>query len=100
VGVAGLILLAHDAELLGAIILHPTSSLKKVAGGLQMTASQPTIDSAILRLAKERNEARNLAKQLFWALPAGGGHMDEQSVNAAYYSFIKASREWKEGGDD
>jgi hypothetical protein len=100
VGVAGLILLAHDAELLGAIILHPTSRLKKVAGGLQMIASQPTIDSAILRLAKERNEARNLAKQLFWALPAGGGHMDEQSVNAAYYSFIKASREWKEGGDE
>jgi hypothetical protein len=63
-------------------------------------AAQSTIDSAILRLAKERNEARNLAKQLFWALPAGGGHMDEQSVNAAYYSFIKASREWKEGADE
>jgi hypothetical protein len=63
-------------------------------------AAQDTIDSAILRLAKERNEARNLAKQLFWALPAGGGHMDQQSVNAAYYSFIKASREWKEGGDE
>lgn len=58
------------------------------------------LDSAILRLVKERNEARNLAKQLFWALPAGGGSMDEQSVNAAYYQFIKASREWKEGGDD
>ena len=56
-----------------------------------------TLDSAILRLAKERNEARNLAKQLFWALPAGGGHMDEQTVNAAYYQFIRASREWKEG---
>jgi hypothetical protein len=65
-----------------------------------MIASQPTIDSAILRLAKERNEARNLAKQLFWALPAGGCHMDEQSVNAAYYAFIRASREWKEGGDE
>ena len=65
-----------------------------------MSARTQTIDSAILRLAKERNEARNLAKQLFWALPAGGGHMDEQSVNAAYYSFIKASREWKEGGDE
>jgi hypothetical protein len=65
-----------------------------------MSARTHTIDSAILRLAKERNEARNLAKQLFWALPAGGGHMDEQSVNAAYYSFIKASREWKEGGNE
>jgi hypothetical protein len=41
-----------------------------------------------------------LAKQLFWALPAGGGHMDEQSVNAAYYQFIRASREWKEGGHE
>jgi hypothetical protein len=61
-----------------------------------MTASEPTIDSAILRLAKERNEARNLAKQLFWALPAGGGHMDEQTVNAAYYQFIRASREWRD----
>ena len=61
-----------------------------------MTASQPTLDSALLRLAKERNEARNLAKMLFWALPAGGGHMDEQTVNAAYYQFIRASREWKE----
>jgi hypothetical protein len=65
-----------------------------------MIASQPTIDSAILRLAKERNEARNLAKMLFWALPAGGGHMDEQQVNAAYYAFIKASREWKECGHE
>lgn len=64
-----------------------------------MTSPQ-YLDSAILRLVKERNEARNLAKQLFWALPAGGGHMDEQSVNAAYYQFIKASREWKEGGDE
>lgn len=61
-----------------------------------MTSPQ-YLDSAVLRLVKERNEARNLAKQLFWALPAGGGHMDEQSVNAAYYQFIKASREWKEG---
>jgi len=64
-----------------------------------MTSPQ-YLDSAILRLVKERNEARNLAKQLFWALPAGGGSMDEQSVNAAYYQFIKSSREWKEGGDD
>ena len=64
-----------------------------------MTSPQ-YLDSALLRLVKERNEARNLAKQLFWALPAGGGHMDEQSVNAAYYQFIKASREWKEGGDE
>ena len=64
-----------------------------------MTSPQ-TIDSAILRLAKERNEARNLAKQLFWALPAGGGHTDEQTVNAAYYQFIRASREWKEGGHE
>jgi hypothetical protein len=64
-----------------------------------MTSPQ-YLDSAVLRLVKERNEARNLAKQLFWALPAGGGHMDEQSVNAAYYQFIKASREWKEGGDE
>lgn len=63
-----------------------------------MTSTQ-YLDSAILRLVKERNEARNLAKQLFWALPAGGGHMDEQAVNAAYYQFIKASREWKEGGE-
>lgn len=65
-------------------------------------ATQETkyLDSAILRLVKERDEARNLAKQLFWALPAGGGHMDEQSVNAAYYQFIRASREWKEGGDE
>lgn len=64
-----------------------------------MTSPQ-YLDSAVLRLVKERNEARNLAKQLFWALPAGGGHMDEQAVNAAYYQFIKASREWKEGGDE
>jgi hypothetical protein len=54
-----------------------------------------TLDSAILRLAKERNEARNLAKQLFWALPPSSGEMDEQQT-ATYYQFIKASREWKE----
>ena len=63
-----------------------------------MIASQPTIDSAILRLAKERNEARNLAKQLFWALPAGGGHMDEQTVNAAYDSFYWSASEARANG--
>jgi hypothetical protein len=65
-----------------------------------MSARNPALNSPLLRLVKERNEARNLAKQLFWALPAGGGHVDEQQVNAAYYAFIRASREWKEGGDD
>jgi hypothetical protein len=65
-----------------------------------MIASQPTIDSAILRLAKERNEARELCKRLFWCLPAEGGAADHNAINDAYYAYLRASRGWKEGGHE
>lgn len=58
-----------------------------------------TIDSAILRLVKERNEARELCKRLFWALPDEGGNIDKQAVNEAYYHYLEASRRWKGGGE-
>lgn len=57
------------------------------------------LDSVILRLAKERNEARELCKRLFWVLPADGGKPDQAAINDAYYEFTRASRRWKEGGD-
>jgi len=65
-----------------------------------MSDRSMTLDSAILRLAKERNEARDLCKRLFYCLPAQGGEKDEDAINAAYYQFIRASREWKEGGHE
>jgi hypothetical protein len=57
-----------------------------------------TLDSAILRLAKERNAARDLCKRLFYCLPAQGGEKDEDAINAAYYEYLEASRRWKGGG--
>ena len=60
-----------------------------------MSARTQTIDSAILRLAKERNEARELCKRLFYCLPAQGGEKDEDAINAAYYEYLEASRRWK-----
>jgi hypothetical protein len=62
-----------------------------------MSARTHTIDSAILRLAKERNEARELCKRLFYVLPTEGGARDEQAINAAYYEYLEASRRWKGG---
>jgi hypothetical protein len=62
-----------------------------------MSAHTHTIDSAILRLAKERNEARELCKRLFYVLPTEGGARDEQAINAAYYQYLEASRRWKGG---
>jgi hypothetical protein len=65
-----------------------------------MIASQPTIDSAILRLAKERNEARDLCKRLFYCLPAQGGEKDEDAINTAYYEYLETSRRWKGAGHE
>jgi hypothetical protein len=64
-----------------------------------MSARTHTIDSVVLRLAKERNEARDLCKQLFWCLPTEGGAVDHNAINEAYYAFLRASRQWK-GGEE
>ena len=56
-----------------------------------------TLNSALLRLVKERNEARELCKRLFYVLPAQGGEKDEKAINTAYYEYLEASRRWKEG---
>ena len=64
-----------------------------------MTAPQ-TIDSALLRLAKERNEARELCKRLFYVLPTQGGEKNEHAIYGAYYEYLEASRRWKEGGHE
>ena len=58
------------------------------------------IDSAILRLVKERNEARDLCKRLFYCLPAQGGEKDEEAINTAYYEYLEASRRWKGGASE
>jgi hypothetical protein len=55
----------------------------------------PHLDSALLRLAKERNESRDLCKRLFYCLPVQGGEKDEEAINAAYYEYLEASRRWK-----
>jgi hypothetical protein len=62
-----------------------------------MSARTMTIDSALLRLVKERDEARELCKRIFWALPTEGGNLDQQAVNEAYCQYLEASRRWKEG---
>jgi hypothetical protein len=62
-----------------------------------VSARTHTIDSVVLRLAKERNEARDLCKQLFWCLPTEGGAADHSAINEAYYAFLRASRKWKGG---
>jgi hypothetical protein len=59
-------------------------------------ASQPTIDSAILRLAKERNEARELVKRMAYA-PADD---TSQERHEAHCAALRAVRMWKEGGHE
>ena len=61
-----------------------------------MTASQPTLDSAILRLAKERNEARELVKRMAYA-PAGDTSQERYEAHCA---ALRAVRMWKDGGDE
>lgn len=56
------------------------------------------LNSPILRLIKERNEARELCKRLFYVLPAQGGENDEEAINRAYYEYLEASRRWKGAG--
>jgi len=63
-----------------------------------MSARTMTLDSALLRLVKERDEARELCKRLFYCLPAQGGEKDEDAIKAAYYEYLEASRRWKGGG--
>jgi hypothetical protein len=58
-----------------------------------MTASQLTIDSAILRLAKERNEARELVKRMAYA-PADDTSQERYEAHCA---ALRAVRIWKEG---
>jgi hypothetical protein len=57
-----------------------------------MIASQPTIDSAILRLAKERNEARELVKRMAYA-PADDRSQERYEAHCA---GLRAVRIWKE----
>jgi hypothetical protein len=60
-----------------------------------MSARTMTLESPLLRLVKERNEARELCKRLFYVLPTEGGARDEEAINAAYYHYLEASRRWK-----
>lgn len=53
------------------------------------------LNSPLLRLVKERDEARELCKRLFYVLPAQGGEKDEEAINRAYYEYLEASRRWK-----
>ena len=62
-----------------------------------MSSRTLTLNSPLLRLAKERNEARDLCKRLFYCLPAQGGEKDEEAINRAYYEYLEASRRWKQG---
>lgn len=53
------------------------------------------LNSPLLRLVKERDEARELCKRLFHVLPAQGGEKDEEAINRGYYEYLEASRRWK-----
>ena len=55
------------------------------------------LNSPLLRLIQERNEARELCKRLFYCLPAQGGEKDEEAINRAYYEYLEASRRWNQG---
>ena len=61
-----------------------------------MIAAQPTIYSAILRLAKERNEARELVKRMAYA-PAGDTSQERYEAHCA---ALRAVRMSKEGGHE
>jgi len=58
-----------------------------------MIASQPTLDSAVLRLAKERNEARELVRRLAYALDDTGSQVRYDALLEA----VRAVKRWKEG---
>jgi hypothetical protein len=58
-----------------------------------MIASQPTIDSAVLRLAKERNEARELVKRMAYAPDDTGSQVRYDALVEA----LRAVKRWKEG---
>jgi hypothetical protein len=57
-----------------------------------MSESAMTLDSAILRLAKERNEARELVKRMAYA-PADD---TSQERHEAHCAALRAVRIWKE----
>jgi hypothetical protein len=57
-----------------------------------VSARTSTLDSAILRLAKERNEARELVKRMAYA-PADD---TSQERHEAHCAALRAVRIWKE----
>jgi hypothetical protein len=59
-----------------------------------MSARTHTIDSAILRLAKERNEARELVKRIMHTQHMGE---DSQEKYNALTDAWRAVLKWKEG---
>lgn len=61
----------------------------------RITDEPDRLESPLLRAVQERNAARELARQLFFALPAQGGEVDYEAVNAAYYNYLEAARRWK-----
>jgi len=53
----------------------------------------PHIDSAVLRLAKERNEARELVRRLAYAPEDTGSQVRYDALLEA----VRAVKRWKEG---
>ncbi|GEM_PF-4068155 len=53
----------------------------------------PHLDSAILRLAKERNEARELVKRMAYAPDDTGSQVRYD----AHIEALRAVKRWKEG---
>jgi hypothetical protein len=55
----------------------------------------PTLDSAILRLVKERNEAREMVKRLLYSVALSNDSIDRDD---ALLEAFRATRQWKEAG--
>lgn len=63
---------------------------------LQLATKQPALQSPLLKLVKERNEARELLKRV---LAATDGMTDSKEYYAAMLAAHTAAMKWKEADD-
>ena len=61
---------------------------------VQLADQVPGLDSPLLRLVKERNEAREMVKRLLYTAHLGD---DSQDKHDALFDALKAAFQWKGG---
>ena len=61
---------------------------------VQLADQVPGLDSPLLRLVKERNEARELVKRMLYTAHLGD---DSQDKHDALFDALKAAFQWKGG---